>query len=95
MYIAYLRFGENKAKAGEFMEAHNAWIAQGFCDGVFQCVGSLASGGGAIIAHGEDEEAFQARINRDPFVEQGVVNAEIEVIEPKKTIEALDFLKRE
>jgi len=93
VYIVLLTFAENKSAASKFMDAHNAWIAQGFEDGVFQCVGSLASGGGAVIAHGEELSAFNERIRSDPFVEHGVVNADIHQIDPKRTVSALEFLK--
>lgn len=93
MYIVLLKFAENKSAASDFMDAHNVWIAQGFADGVFQCVGSLASGGGAVIAHGEELSAFDKRVRSDPFVEHGVVKAEIHQIDPKRTVSALEFLK--
>ena len=41
MFMVLLKFSENKAQASQFMEAHNAWIKQGFDDGVFLLVGSL------------------------------------------------------
>lgn len=93
MYIVMLKFAENKSAAPEFMDAHNAWIAQGFADGVFQCVGSLAAGGGAVIAHGEEPSAFDKRVRSDPFVEHGVVSAEIHQVDPKRTASALEFMK--
>lgn len=76
------------------MAAHNAWIAQGFSDGVFQCVGSLKpEGGGAIIALGENREEIERRINADPFLEHDVVTAEIAEVDIKKTTPELSFLK--
>lgn len=54
MFVPFLRFSENRTGAPDFMSAHSDWIAQGFADGVFFCVGSLqAAAGGAILAHGE------------------------------------------
>ena len=44
MYIVFLRFADNKARAGEFMDGHNAWLRQGFADGVFLLAGSLQPG---------------------------------------------------
>ncbi|TCU17621.1 uncharacterized protein YciI [Rhizobium azibense] len=89
-----MRFAENRAAAPEFMSAHNAWIARGFADGVFLCVGSLQSAaGGAIIAHGEGRAAHDACVAADPFVVQGVVTAETYEIDPKRTVSALDFVK--
>lgn len=94
MFIIYLRFSENKAAASDFMAAHNEWIAQGFCDGIFHCVGSLTpEGGGAILATGESREEIERRINSDPFVKHKVVIAEIAEVDVKKTTPALEVLK--
>lgn len=94
MFIIYLRFSENRSAASDFMSAHNAWIARGFEDGIFHCVGSLTpQGGGAILATGESREEIEARINADPFVKHNVVLAEITEVDVKKTTPALDVLK--
>lgn len=93
MFITLLKFAGNRAAAPEFMAAHNEWIAKGFADRVFLCVGSLTpAAGGAIIAHGESRDDHEARLAADPFVVQGVVTAEIHEVDPKRTTEALDFL---
>lgn len=93
MFATFLTFTENRAAAPDFMAAHNEWIARGFADGVFVCVGSLHPAGGAILAHGESREAHEARVATDPFVVQGIVTAQIHEISPKRTHAALDFLK--
>jgi uncharacterized protein YciI len=95
MFVTFLKFAENRAAASELMAGHNAWIAQGFADGVFLCAGALeANMGGAILAHGESRISHEARIAADPFVTQGVVTAETIEIDPKRTTPTLDFLKR-
>lgn len=94
MFVTFLTFAENRAAAPEFMAAHNDWVAQGFADGEFLCVGSLqAAAGGAIIAHAESRADHDARIAADPFVVHGIVTAETYEIDPKRTVPALDFLK--
>ena len=93
MFMTLLRFSDNRAAASEFMAAHNAWIAQGFDDGVFLCVGALApAAGGAIIATGEARADHDARINADPFVIHDIVTAETHQIVPKRVTPALKFL---
>jgi uncharacterized protein YciI len=93
MYVVLLKFGDNKSRAGDFMQDHNAWIRQGLDDGVFLLVGSLQpSLGGAILAHGVSPADLQARVDADPFVVHGVVQAEILEINPGKTDPRLDFL---
>lgn len=93
MFIVLLKFSFNKAKAGQFMEAHNAWLKQGFADGVFLLAGSIKPGlGGAILAHGVAAEDLQQRIDADPFVAEDVVRAEIVEIAPSKTDARLNFM---
>ena len=94
MFIVLLKFSNNKAAAAEFMAAHNEWIAQGFADGVFQCVGSLVpAAGGVLLALGEGREVLESRVDTDPFVQNDVVIAEIIEVDVKKTVTALDILK--
>jgi len=54
MYVIQLHFAANKARAKDFMSAHNSWLQQGFDDGVFILAGSIDTAkGGAILAHNE------------------------------------------
>ncbi len=93
MFIVLLKFSRNKAKAGEFMDAHNQWLKQGFDEAVFILAGSLQPGlGGSVIAHNVSKPELQARVNSDPFVAENIVSAEILEIEPKKVDERLSFL---
>lgn len=93
MFIILLKFADNKAQAGQYMEDHNAWIQRGFSDGVFVLVGSLQPNlGGGIVAHNVSLSELQERVNDDPFVAQQVVSAEILEINPAKTDERLSFL---
>lgn len=93
MFIVLLKFSDNKGQAGQFMEGHNAWIKNGFDDGVFLLVGSLQpSSGGGIIAHNTSLADLQNRVNSDPFVAENVVSAEILEITASKSDERLQFL---
>ena len=93
MFIVLLRFSDNKAQAGQFMEGHNAWIKRGFDDGVFLLAGGLQpSAGGGIVANGTTLEALSARVNEDPFVAENVVTAQILEITPAKADQRLEFL---
>lgn len=93
MFVVFLRFSANRARAGEFMDGHNAWIRGGFEDGVFLMTGSLQpAAGGAVLAHGLSREDLERRVAEDPFVAEGVVTAEILEIAPGRTDERLAFL---
>jgi len=93
MFIVFLRFAANKAKAGELMADHNAWIERGLADGVFLLVGTLQPGlGGALLAHDTTEDELRARVDADPFVAESVVAPEIMAIAPNRADERLSFL---
>ena len=93
MFIVFLKFSDNKANAGQFMEGHNEWIKRGFDDGVFLLVGSLQPNlGGGILAHNTSLSDLQSRVDTDPFVAEQVVNAEILEITPVKADARLNFL---
>ena len=92
MHVILLKFGDNKASASNYLEEHNDWIAKGVSDGVFQIVGSLDIGGGFILAHGQDEQAIQDRVEADPFVKHNVVRAEVIGVDVKRTSPQLEFL---
>lgn len=93
MFVVLLKFSDNKARAGEFMEGHNAWISRGFDDGVFLLVGSLQPNmGGGILAHNTTLSQLESRVSEDPFVAQNVVSAQILEIKPGKTDPRLSFL---
>lgn len=94
MFVVLLKFSENKASAGDFMDGHNAWLKRGFEDDVFALAGSLKPGlGGALVCHNTSLEELEARVNEDPFVVQNVVTAEILEIDPARTDDRLEFLK--
>ena len=93
MFIVFLRFSDNKAKAGGLMLEHNEWIKKGFSENVFLLVGSIETNmGGSVLAHNTNLEELQQRVNNDPFVTENVVTAEIVEISPKMADERLNFL---
>lgn len=95
MFIVLLKFSTNKARAGQLMEGHKAWIQRGFDDGVFLLTGSLQPGqGGGILAHDISLSNLQARLSDDPFVAEDVVRAEVLEITPARADDRLAFLLR-
>ena len=93
MFVVLLRFSDNKARAGTYMEDHNAWIERGFKDGIFLMVGSLQPNmGGSVIAYNTTRAELQKRLSEDPFVSERIVSAEILEITPAKMDERLNFL---
>ena len=93
MFIVLLKFSGNKGQASQCMQDHKEWIKRGFDDGVFLLAGSLQPNlGGGIVAHNTSLSDLQNRVNRDPFVAEKVVSAEILEITPSKADERLKFL---
>jgi uncharacterized protein YciI len=93
MFVVLLKFSNHKAKAAQFMDGHNAWLKQGFADGVFLLAGSIKPGlGGAILAHGISPDDLRQRVSADPFVAEDVVRAEIVEISPSKADARLNFM---
>ena len=93
VFIILLRFGDHRAKAGQLMDGHNAWIQRGFDDKVFVLVGSLPPDlGGGIVAHNTSRTELEERVSGDPLVAAGVVSAEILDLKPAKADARLEFL---
>jgi len=93
MFIVLLKFSDNKGQASQFMAGHNAWIKNGFDDGVFLIVGSLQPQlGGTLLAHNLSRSELENRVNDDPFVAQNIVSAEILEVSPAKVDQRLAFL---
>jgi uncharacterized protein YciI len=93
MFVITLRFAD-KTKAPQFMDGHNAWIRRGFDDGIFLLTGGLQpNAGGAILAHNASRREVEERVQNDPFVAEGVVQADILEVTPGRTDERLAFLK--
>ena len=94
MFVVFLRFSDNKAKAPQLVEQHNAWIRKGFDSGIFLLAGSLQpSAGGTLLAHNIDQDRLEALLQEDPFVAERVVQAEIHEVTPGRVDERLLFLK--
>ena len=94
MFIVMLKFSDNKEQVPQFMEAHKAWLNQGFSDGVFVLAGTLQPNlGGGVMAINCSREELEVRVSEDPFVAENVVTAEIIEITPSMTSEQLAFLK--
>jgi uncharacterized protein YciI len=93
MFVVTLTFAENRNRAGELMEGHKAWIAEGFEKGLFLMVGSLQPNrGGCLFVHGADRETVEAFVALDPFVAEAVVTAEILEVTPARLDDRLTFL---
>ncbi|MFW5331667.1 YciI family protein [Hydrogenophaga sp. ZJX-1] len=93
VFIVFLRFGPNRAQAGQWMAGHKQWIQDGMADGSFLMAGSLEDAqGGLVVAAGTDAAAIHARVAQDPFVLHGVVTADIHAVAPSVMSQGLSEL---
>ncbi|UUX49453.1 hypothetical protein NUH88_18880 [Nisaea acidiphila] len=94
MFVALLKLSTNRAKAGDYLEGHKAWLKRGFDEGVFLAAGTLAAPdeGGGILAHNTDRASLEARLAEDPFVAEEVVRIEVTEIGASITDPRLSFL---
>lgn len=94
MFIVFLKLTDRRDQAAALMDGHNAWLRQGFEDGVFRLAGSLSPGpGGAVIASGLSRHQIEDRVSTDPFVIEGVAIPEIFEVTPGRLDPRLDFLQ--
>jgi uncharacterized protein YciI len=77
MVFIQLKFSDNKVLAKDYMAEHNAWLQKAFDEGVFLLSGSLKGGAGGVILANVSGSELDARIASDPFIEHGIVAAEI------------------
>lgn len=93
MFIVSLKFSANRHLASQHMEGHQSWLQHGFDDGIFILAGNLQpAAGGMVLAHACTQAALEERVNADPFVAHGIVNAEYTEVLPSRAAEALAFL---
>lgn len=94
MFMVLLKFSTHRDQAAIHMASHNDWLRRGFDDGVFLLAGSLqpSGQGGAILAHGVSPDELLRRVQDDPFISAGVVEAEIIAFAPGKADPRLQFL---
>lgn len=95
MFIIILTFSKPVEEVDRHLAAHKAWIKQGFDDGVFVLAGGRRPRtGGALLAIGDDRASIEARIELDPFVQNGVVTTQILQVVPTTVDERIGLLRK-
>jgi uncharacterized protein YciI len=93
LFIVILEYTAPLAEIDKALEAHRAWVRQGYCDGVFLVSGpQTPRKGGAILAHNIDRAALEARLALDPFQQAGLVTHHITEMAPRFADPRLNFL---
>lgn len=93
LFFVALRFAD-RSLAPEHLPGHRAWIERGLDARAILLAGGLEPGlGGALLVTAGDRATAEALVAEDPFVEHGVVTAEILEIAPAQTDPRLDALR--
>lgn len=93
MFIILLEFSKNKTMAKELMPAHNEWLQTGFNRNLFVLSGSLKNRqGGGIVATSTSLDEVLSYVNKDPFVINDVVKADVIELDVSRTDKRFDFL---
>ena len=93
MYIVFLRFGPQRAEAGQWAAAHMAWIERGIASGALLLAGSLDNGqGGLVLAAGMPRSELDLLIEADPFVAHGIVVPDAHAVAPSRMAEGMTAL---
>ncbi|MFB9885828.1 DNA-3-methyladenine glycosylase I [Balneatrix alpica] len=79
MFIVTLKFAAQAAAAKDHLSGHQAWLQQGFDQGLCLLAGSLVEPkGGALLLQSQDRAEVEAWLAQDPFVQhQGKIKAVI------------------
>ncbi|MBX4951968.1 uncharacterized protein YciI [Rhizobium binae] len=94
MFILSLTYLKSNGEADRYMEAHMAWVKDGYARGWFLASGrKVPRTGGAILAIG-DRTAIEAYVAADPFIIHGVAAYDITELAVTTTVEDLEILKR-
>ena len=92
MFILSLTYLKSNDDADKVMEAHVAWVAEGYDKGWFLASGrKVPRTGGVILATGDRSE-IEAYAAADPFTLHGVASYEITEVALTRTAEGLELL---
>lgn len=94
MFVAILTYLVPISEVDRHLEAHRAWLEQGYEAEVLLAAGpQVPRTGGVILALGSDRAAIEALFARDPFVIHGVARYEIVAFTVRSVDPRLAFLR--
>jgi uncharacterized protein YciI len=93
LFIVILEYTAPLTEIDTALEAHRAWVRQGYTDGVFLVSGpQTPRKGGAILAHNIDRAALESRLALDPFHAAGLAKHYVYEMSPRFADPRLSFL---
>ena len=93
MFIVTLTYTVPNDEVDRHLEAHMAWLKEGYASGLFLAAGRrVPRTGGMIFAEG-NRETVEAMLRRDPFYTNGVSDYVISEVNITSTAPGLEGLK--
>ncbi|WHP79599.1 YciI family protein [Edwardsiella anguillarum] len=93
IYVVVLTYSKPLSEIDAQMAAHIEWLNQGYDEGVFLTSGRrIPRSGGVILARSDTLEALQARLQRDPFQQHGLVATKIIPFEASRCADTIQGL---
>jgi uncharacterized protein YciI len=90
MFIISLTYVQPFEEVERHLEAHIAYLDRHFTGGAFLAAGrKVPRTGGVILARGDDRGAVEALVAEDPFLVEGIAEAEITEVQVTRAADGL------
>lgn len=93
MFILSLTYKMPNNEVDFHLDAHMAWLKEGYETGIFLAAGRKVPRTGGIILAAGDRAAVEAMAKRDPFTVNGIADYAISEVNITSTADGLDALK--
>ena len=93
MFILTLTYKVPNNEVDRHLEAHMAWLREGYASGLFLAAGRRVPRTGGMILTSGERDAVEAMIRRDPFRLNGIADYTISEVNITSTAEGLEVLK--
>lgn len=93
MFIVSLEYVKPLDQVDALLDAHVAWLREGYAAGVFLASGRKTPRTGGIILASGDRASLETRLARDPFRVAGVATCTVTEFTAAMTAQGLETLK--
>ncbi len=93
MFIVSLDYVKPLDQVDALLDAHVAWLREGYAAGVFLASGRKTPRTGGIILASGDRASLETRLARDPFRVAGVATCTVTEFTASMTAQGLETLK--
>ncbi|MGA9658969.1 MAG: YciI family protein [Asticcacaulis sp.] len=93
MFIVTLTYKMPNDEVDRHLDAHMAWLREGYASGVFMAAGRRVPRTGGMILAGGERDVLEAMMRRDPFQIHGIADYVIAEVNITSTADGLEALK--